>query len=90
MISLIIAEDQLMLRKAMVQLIELNEEMKVLKDVENGKEALQFIENENQMWLYLDIEIPGMTGLEILAQIRAKGLNTKVIIVTTFEATRLF
>ena len=39
-----------MLRKAMVQLIELNEEMKVLKDVENGKEALQFIENENQMW----------------------------------------
>ena len=84
MISLI-AEDQLMLRKAMVQLIELNEEMKVLKDVENGKEALQFIENEKPDVAILDIEIPGMTGLEILAQIRAKGLNTKVIIVTTFK-----
>ncbi|MEJ7172790.1 response regulator transcription factor [Staphylococcus caprae] len=90
MISLIIAEDQLMLRKAMVQLIELNEEMKVLKDVENGKEALQFIENEEPDVAILDIEIPGMTGLEILAQIRAKGLNTKVIIVTTFKRPGYF
>ena len=38
----------------------------------------------------LDIEIPGMTGLEILAQIRAKGLNTKVIIVTTFKRPGYF
>ena len=41
MISLIIAEDQLMLRQAMVQLIEMHEDMKVLNDVENGEEALQ-------------------------------------------------
>ncbi|MEJ7517564.1 response regulator, partial [Staphylococcus pasteuri] len=72
------------------QLIELNEEMKVLKDVENGKEALQFIENEKPDVAILDIEIPGMTGLEILAQIRAKGLNTKVIIVTTFKRPGYF
>ena len=46
MISLIIAEDQLMLRQAMVQLIEMHEDMKVLNDVENGEEALQLIENK--------------------------------------------
>ena len=45
MISLVITEDQLMLRKAMVQLIEMHEEMNVIKDFENGVEALEFIEN---------------------------------------------
>ena len=35
-----------MLRQAMVQLIEMHEDMKVLNDVENGEEALQLIENK--------------------------------------------
>lgn len=90
MISLIIAEDQLMLRQAMVQLIEMHEDMKVLNDVENGEEALQLIENKEPDVAILDIEIPGMTGLEILAQIRAKGINTRVIIVTTFKRPGYF
>ena len=42
MISIIIAEDQYMLRKAMVQLIEFNEQMKVVNDCNNGGDALQF------------------------------------------------
>ena len=88
--SLIIAEDQLMLRQAMVQLIEMHEDMKVLNDVENGEEALQLIENKEPDVAILDIEIPGMTGLEILAQIRAKGINTRVIIVTTFKRPGYF
>ena len=90
MISLVIAEDQLMLRQAMVQLIEMHEDMKVLNDIENGEEALQLIENKQPDVAILDIEIPGMTGLEILAQIRAKGLNTRVIIVTTFKRPGYF
>ena len=90
MISLIIAEDQLMLRQAMVQLIEMHEDMKVLNDVENGEEALQLIENKEPDVAILDIEIPSMTGLEILAQIRAKGINTRVIIVTTFKRPGYF
>ena len=66
MISLVITEDQLMLRKAMVQLIEMHEEMNVIKDFENGVEALEFIENNEPNVAILDIEIPGLTGLEIL------------------------
>lgn len=89
-IKLIIAEDQHMLRKAMVQLIELHDELEVIKDVDNGSEAIQFIENEKPDVAILDIEIPGLTGLEILAKMREKGLNTKVIIVTTFKRPGYF
>ena len=67
---LVITEDQLMLRKAMVQLIEMHEEMNVIKDFENGVEALEFIENNEPNVAILDIEIPGLTGLEILSYVR--------------------
>lgn len=81
----VIAEDQLMLRKAMVQLIEMHEDMKVLADLENGVDALKFIKNNEPNVAILDIEIPGMTGLEILSHVREKNFNTRVIIVTTFK-----
>ena len=89
MISLVITEDQLMLRKAMVQLIEMHEEMNVIKDFENGVEALEFIENNEPNVAILDIEIPGLTGLEILSYVR-KQLNTRIIIVTTFKRPGYF
>lgn len=89
MISLVITEDQLMLRKAMVQLIGMHEEMNVLKDFENGVEALEFIENNEPNVAILDIEIPGITGLEILSYVR-KQLNTRIIIVTTFKRPGYF
>ena len=90
MISLVITEDQLMLRKAMVQLIEMHEEMNVLKDFENGLEILEFIENNEPNVAILDIEIPGITGLEILSYVRKKQLNTRIIIVTTFKRPGYF
>ena len=37
----------------------------------------------------LDIEIPGLTGLEILSYVR-KQLNTRIIIVTTFKRPGYF
>ena len=43
MISIIIAEDQYMLRKAMVQLIEFNEQMKVVNDCNNGVTHLSLL-----------------------------------------------
>lgn len=45
MISIIIAEDQYMLRKAMVQLIEFNEQMKVVNDCNNGVTHLSLLKN---------------------------------------------
>jgi two-component system response regulator DesR len=43
MISIVIAEDQNMLRKAMIQLIEFHDDLKVIDDFDNGIDALQSI-----------------------------------------------
>jgi len=89
-ITMIIAEDQHMLRKAMVQLIELNDDLKVIADVGNGNEALELIKTYEPDIAILDIEMPGMTGIEILAESKALKLQTKIIVVTTFKRPGYF
>ncbi|OFQ09113.1 DNA-binding response regulator [Staphylococcus sp. HMSC072E01] len=90
MISIIIAEDQYMLRKAMIQLIEFNDQMKVVNDYDNGGDAFEFIEKYHPDIAILDIEMPGLTGLEVLSKIREFKIDTKVIIVTTFKRPGYF
>nr|WP_277952741.1 response regulator transcription factor [Staphylococcus warneri] len=87
---MIIAEDQHMLRKAMVQLIELNDDLKVIADVGNGNAALELIKTYEPDIAILDIEMPGMTGIEILAESKALKLQTKIIVVTTFKRPGYF
>lgn len=90
MITMIIAEDQHMLRKAMVQLIELNDDLKVIADVGNGNEALELIKTYEPDIAILDIEMPDMTGIEVLAESKALKLQTKIIVVTTFKRPGYF
>lgn len=90
MISIVIAEDQEMLRKAMVQLMELNDELNILGDFSNGKDALEGIQSHEPDVAILDVEMPKMTGLEVLKEVKDSNLNTKVIIVTTFKRPGYF
>lgn len=69
MIHVIIAEDQTMLRQAMVQLIEMHKHIHVIADVGDGKSALKAAQETEADVLILDVEMPELTVLEVLQQI---------------------
>ena len=48
----------------------------------DGALALKLLNQHQPDLLFLDLQIPGPDGLEVLAKIRAKGLMTRVVIVT--------
>jgi len=50
--------------------------------IDNGTEAIQRIGDQNPSLLFLDIKIPGSNGLEVLANLREKGIDTQVVVVT--------
>lgn len=50
----------------------------------NGKQALDIASNESPQLVILDLKIPGMDGLEILKQLKAKSPHIKVIIMTAY------
>jgi two-component system response regulator DesR len=50
--------------------------------IDNGTEAIERIDLQSPSLLFLDIKIPGPNGLEVLANLRAKGIDTRVVVVT--------
>ncbi len=83
-VRVILAEDQTMVLGALAALLELDGDIRVVSQEQNGKTALASVLRENPDVLITDIEMPEMTGLELAAEIRSHGLSTRVIILTTF------
>jgi CheY-like chemotaxis protein len=50
--------------------------------IDNGTEAIQKLGDQNPSLLFLDIKIPGRNGIEVLAVLREKGIDTHVVVVT--------
>lgn len=83
-VRVILAEDQTMVLGALAALLELDGDIRVISQEQNGKTALASVLRESPDVLITDIEMPEMTGLDLAAEIRSRGLSTRVIILTTF------
>jgi len=84
MIRVLIAEDQAMVRGALSALLRLEPDLDVIGSAANGEEAWTLIERDKPDILVTDIEMPKLTGLELAQRIRDRGVDCKVIILTTF------
>ena len=84
MIRVLLAEDQAMVRGALAALLRLENDIDVLADVADGEAAWREIQRITPDILLTDIEMPGLTGLELAQRIQRHQLPIKVVIVTTF------
>lgn len=83
-ITVVLAEDQLMVLGALRTLLELEADITVAGTAGDGEEALRLVEALRPDVLLADIEMPKRTGLEVAAEVRRRGLPTRVVILTTF------
>jgi two-component system, NarL family, response regulator DesR len=84
MIRVLLAEDQAMVRGALSALLNLESDIEVLGSAADGEEAWREVQRLKPDVLVTDIEMPGITGLELVQRIRRYDLPVKSIIVTTF------
>jgi two-component system, NarL family, response regulator DesR len=80
-----IAEDQTMVRQALVALLELEPDIEVVAQAATGDEALAMAAKHQPDVAVLDIEMPGPSGIEVASQLSRTGFGGKVVIVTTFD-----
>jgi len=83
-ITVVLAEDQLMVLGALSTLLDLEADITVAGTASDGEEAVRLVEALRPDVLLTDIEMPTMTGLEVAAEVRRRGLPTHVVILTTF------
>jgi len=83
-IRVVLAEDQRMVLGALGALLDMEDDLTVTGTAADGEEALRLVGSLAPDVLLTDIEMPGMTGLEVAAEIRRLGMPTRVVILTTF------
>ncbi|HEX8317959.1 MAG TPA: response regulator transcription factor [Longimicrobium sp.] len=84
MIRVLVAEDQAMVLGALTALLQIESDIEVVGRAANGDEALALVERDAPDVVLTDIEMPGMTGLDLAAEITRRKLRTRVVILTTF------
>ena len=84
MIRVLLAEDQGMMRGALALLLGLEPDIEVVAEVGTGDAVLDAAREHRPDVALLDIEMPGMSGLDAAAVLRDAVPDCKVLILTTF------
>ena len=84
MISVVLAEDQAMLLGALAALLRLESDIDVSGTAGDGETAWRELQRLKPDVLVTDIEMPGLSGLELAQRVQRHALATRVVIVTTF------
>lgn len=82
MIKVVIADDHIIFRQGLLRLLKSSEDIDVVGESGDGRDALNQIMNEEPDLAILDIAMPGLSGLEIVEEIQKRGLKTKAIFLT--------
>lgn len=84
MIRIVLAEDQALLRGALKGLLSLESDLDVVAEAGDGDNAWKAVQQHVPHLLLTDIEMPGLSGLDLAAKVQEAKLPTRVVIVTTF------
>src|SRR5947209_19510151 len=73
-----------MVRGAFAQLLDLETDISVVATASDGTEALAAVREHRPDVLLTDIEMPGLTGLDLAAQLAGERGAPRIVVVTTF------
>ncbi|MFF0344438.1 response regulator transcription factor [Kribbella sp. NPDC004875] len=83
-IRLLIADDQALVRGALAALLDLEPDLDVVAEVGRGDEVIDAAKNSRPDVALLDVEMPGLDGIEAAAALRTAVPGVRVLMVTTF------
>lgn len=69
---------------AFAQLLGLESDLEVVATATDGTAALAAVREHDPDVLVTDVEMPGMSGLDVAEELRRAGMRTRIVVVTTF------
>lgn len=83
-IRVMIVEDQAMVRGALAALLALERDLAIVAECADAESALGGLGESNPDIVLMDVELPGMNGIEAIAQVKTRSPNTRCVVLTTF------
>ncbi len=84
MIRVLLADDQALVRGALAALLSLEDDMDVVAEVSRGDHVAAAVEEHAVEVAVVDIEMPGIDGIEAIKETRERGSDCAFLVVTTF------
>jgi DNA-binding NarL/FixJ family response regulator len=84
-IRILTVDDHALLRGGIAALVSTQSDMEIVGDASNGREAIQQFRTLRPDVTLMDIQMPGVDGIEALIAIRAEFPNARVIVLTTYK-----
>jgi NarL family two-component system response regulator YdfI len=88
-IRILIADDHLIIREGLRMILEPEPDLVVVGEASDGEETLELVGRTDPDIVLLDLRMPRMDGLEVLARVRRDWPDVAVIILTTFDEDAL-
>lgn len=84
-VEVMLVDDHVLIREGIKQLLEFDRSISVVDEASDGEECLKKLQKSKAQVLLLDINMPKMNGLEVLQEIKNRGINIKVLILTVHD-----
>lgn len=85
-IKIVIADDHALLRQGIKRVLNFEDDLEVIGEAEEGQEALARTLMLQPDVLLLDLNMPGLSGLEVAKHLKQAGSNTKIIALTIHDS----
>jgi two-component system nitrate/nitrite response regulator NarL len=83
--TIILVDDHPLFRKGLIQLLQTISDFTVVGEASNGKEGIALVKAVRPDLLLLDLNMKDISGLEVLRQLKAADLDTRVVMVTVSD-----
>jgi DNA-binding NarL/FixJ family response regulator len=84
-IRVLIADDHLVVREGLVVMLQSTGEFEIVGQAVDGKEAIQLAERLHPDVVLVDVQMPGVGGIEATRQIKERVPTAQVVILSTFD-----
>ncbi len=85
MTSIVLADDQALVRGGLKMILDAERDLKVVGEAENGDVALRLVRELHPDVVLMDVRMPKLDGIAATRAISAERLATRVLVLTTFD-----
>lgn len=84
-LRVILADDHAVVRAGIRQFLETDPDLRVVAEAENGQEACRLIDDLRPDVAVLDVQMPGMSGIEVVRWVRARQIPAGLLVLTAYD-----
>lgn len=84
-LRVVLADDHVMVRQGIRQFLEEEGEITVVAEAADGEETLRLVARHRPDVVVLDIQMPGMSGMEVAREIRARFPDVRILVLTAYD-----